>query len=70
MSIQQSAMIPADLAQVLAVLADAEAPSALSGMLGAPGKTRKGGRSRPRRPGDQQELASFPGMAAMQKHAG
>jgi activator of HSP90 ATPase len=39
MSIHQQAMIPADPEQVYAVLADAAALSALSGMLGQPGRT-------------------------------
>ncbi|MGH3274791.1 MAG: SRPBCC domain-containing protein [Streptosporangiaceae bacterium] len=39
MSIQQQAMIDADPAQVYAVLADAEALSALSGMSGAGGRS-------------------------------
>ncbi len=39
MSIQQQAMIDADPAQVYAVLADAEALSALSGMSGAAGRS-------------------------------
>jgi uncharacterized protein YndB with AHSA1/START domain len=39
MSIQQQAMIDADPTQVYAVLADAEALSALSGMSGAAGRS-------------------------------
>jgi activator of HSP90 ATPase len=39
MSIQQQAMIPASPAQVYAVLADADALSALSGMGGVPGRS-------------------------------
>ena len=39
MSIKQQAMIPANPAQVYAVLADAAALSALSGMPGAPGRS-------------------------------
>ncbi len=39
MSIKQQAMIPADPPQVYAVLADAEALSALSGMPGAAGRS-------------------------------
>jgi activator of HSP90 ATPase len=38
MSIRQQAMIPADPAQVYALLADAEALSALSGMTGVAGR--------------------------------
>jgi activator of HSP90 ATPase len=39
MSIKQQTMIPADPAQVYAVLADATALSALSGMPGVPGRS-------------------------------
>ncbi|HUZ36377.1 MAG TPA: hypothetical protein VMV17_08610 [Streptosporangiaceae bacterium] len=45
MSIQRQAMIGADLAQVYAVLAEAKALSALSGMSGAVG--RSAGEDRP-----------------------